>query len=621
MKLHRVKLRNYRGVVESDVEFSLNGVTIIEGPNEIGKTAIAEGLQLAIDLPDSSTNSRVKAVQPVGRDEGPGVEISLSSGEYELVYSKRWLRRASTVLEVKGPHRESLTGRQAHDRVKAILDETLDQELWRALRIQQGTELTLPNFGLLSMGRALDQVAGGELVTDREETLWTRISDEYNKYWTPTGQVRSDRKASERRVQEARVEVAELEKQIQEIESDVARMSRLVDESARLSESVKEFEKNENELEQLWNEIDRLQSEVERLDAVHSAARAQFDSASSGWQRRQDQITNLEDSAKALMALEAEAEDAVPGLVSATRRNEDAASALREAESALTNARERLTRAIADRDYLRQLIEVEQLKERNGRYLTAERTLKEAEEYLESARVDDEVASQIEDAYLEYERARSAAGSAAASIEITALTDIDIEVGDELIELTGNEVRNALVEDEVTLTFPGVARMRVSAGSEARGFTDQYRRTRENYRHLCDEVGVADVSEARRVAQDRQEAQRNREEAINGIERELRDLTPDILIGKVNNLTERVSSYPKERPESPPLPGDLDGAQEIEAEVSMLLKECEAKLRECENTARNAEAELQEVRLDEASRAANSTLLGELSAMQPTSLP
>ena len=94
MKLHRVKLRNYRGVVESDVEFSLNGVTIIEGPNEIGKTAIAEGLQLAIDLPDSSTNSRVKAVQPVGRDEGPGVEISLSSGEYELVYSKRWLRRA-----------------------------------------------------------------------------------------------------------------------------------------------------------------------------------------------------------------------------------------------------------------------------------------------------------------------------------------------------------------------------------------------------------------------------------------------------------------------------------------------------------------------------------------------
>ena len=76
MKLHRVKLRNYRGVIESDVSFSQNGVTIIEGPNEVGKTAISEGLQLAIDYPDSARHAKVKAVQPVGRDEGPEVEIS-----------------------------------------------------------------------------------------------------------------------------------------------------------------------------------------------------------------------------------------------------------------------------------------------------------------------------------------------------------------------------------------------------------------------------------------------------------------------------------------------------------------------------------------------------------------
>ena len=143
MKLHRVKLSNYRGVVNREVSFSQNGVTIIEGPNEVGKTAIAEGLQLAIDLPDSSTSTRVKAVQPAGRDEGPEVEISLSSGEYEIVFSKRWLRQSATTLEIKTPRQESLTGRQAHDRLQEILVETLDEELWKALRIQQGTELTL----------------------------------------------------------------------------------------------------------------------------------------------------------------------------------------------------------------------------------------------------------------------------------------------------------------------------------------------------------------------------------------------------------------------------------------------------------------------------------------------
>ena len=117
-------------------------------------------------------------------DEGPEVEISLSSGDYELVYWKRWLRRPGTTLEVKAPRQESLSGRQAHDRLEAILEETLDDELWRALQIDQGTELILPNFSLPSMGRALDRAAGGEFADEREESLWTRIGEEYGKYWT-----------------------------------------------------------------------------------------------------------------------------------------------------------------------------------------------------------------------------------------------------------------------------------------------------------------------------------------------------------------------------------------------------------------------------------------------------
>ena len=604
MKLHRIKLRNYRGVVKREVTFSKNGVTIIEGPNEVGKTAIAEGLQLAIDVPDSSMSRRVRAVQPVGHDKGPEVEMSLSSGEYELVYSKRWLRQKETTLEVSSPRRESLTGRQAHDRLKEILAETLDEDLWRALRIQQGTELTLPGFGLPSMGRALDQAAGGELVSDREETLWTRISEEYDKYWTATGQVRSDRKTSEQRVQEARNNVAKLEGQLQEIESDSAQMSRLIGESTRLSDDLKVFAENELELEEHWGAVDRLRLEVDRLDAIHGESKAQLDSAVSKWQHRQELVAALEASTEVLTALETETEDAVSGFATAIRRSEDATVALRHAEAGMGNARERFTRAIADRDYLRQLIEVEQLNERHERYLTAERTLKEAEEYLESATVDDEVASRIEAAYIADERAKSAAGGAAGSIEVTALREIIVEIGDELIELTVNEVNNTLVEDEVTVTIPRVARMRVSGGSESKVLADQRRKTQETYQRMCEEVGVADVSEARRASQDRQDAQRNKDDALKAIERELRDLTPDLLLGKVNSLTEKVTSYPEDRPEEPPLPTDLDEAQRIESEVSDSVDECQATLRACESASQSVEEELQAMRIEEAGRTA-----------------
>lgn len=250
MRLHRIQLRNYRGVIESDVSFSQIGVTIVEGPNEVGKTALSEGLQLAIDYPDSSQNARVKAVQPVGRDEGPEVEISLSTGKYELVYHKRWLRQPRTTLEVKTPRAESLVGREAHDRMKAILAETLDDDLWQALRIEQGTELILPNFGLPSMGRALDRAAGGDVATEREETLWDRICEEYDKYWTPTGKVKNERRSFEQCVQEAGERVAKLEEQLQDIESDAALMNRLIEESSRLSEKICECKKREREIEQ-----------------------------------------------------------------------------------------------------------------------------------------------------------------------------------------------------------------------------------------------------------------------------------------------------------------------------------------------------------------------------------
>ena len=595
MKLHRVKLTNFRGVECREVVFAENGVTIVEGPNEVGKTAIAEGLRFAIDLPDTSQKTDIKALQPVGRDEGPEVEVSLSSGDYELVYWKRWLRRPGTTLEVKAPRQESLTGRQAHDRLEAILEETLDDELWRALRIDQGKELILPNFSLPSMGRALDRAAGGEFADEREESLWTRIGEEYGKYWTATGQKRSTLTSLQKRVDEELERVSGLEKQLEDIESDVAELGRLVTEADRLSGVLAEFQKSESEFQERVVAIERLRSEVERLDAIHSASEALRDGAGNEWERRKGLIANLEERRKELAVLEAQAKDAEPGLALATERSEAAATALKVADVAMREARERLSTAIADRDYLRQLIEVEQLRERHERYIAAEELLKQAEEYLETAVVDDDVVKRVEDAYIETERAMSAAGSAAASVELTALRELPLEVGDERIELAVDEVRLVRVEDEATLTIPEIAQVRVIAGPESKGLAEERRKTEDNYRRLCEEAGVADVSGARRAGQERQNAERNKDEARKAIDRELRDLTPDVLLGKVESLRVRVAAYPKERTSEPAMPADLDRAQEIEAEISDLVKQSADTQQACQDDVQGAESALKSV--------------------------
>ena len=600
MKLHRVRLVNYRGVTDSDVSFSDKGVTIVEGPNEVGKTSIAEALALAVELPDSSRSARVRSVKPVNRDEGPEVEIELSSGQYTLSFNKRWLRNPITILSISSPRSESHTGREAHDRLREILAETLDMDLWHALRIEQGIKLNLPRFTMPSMRRALDSAAGGDLASDHEDTLWERIKEEYGKYWTPTGQENRERKSSQSRKEEATEKADDLTQQMKDVERDVARMDRLVAEAIRVSATQDEYEKSELDLEERWIAIERMRNEIDRLDAVYGAAEAAHHLAEGKWARRQEFIEACNESTKALTVLEAEAQEAAPELAAAIRRREEAAASLKDAAEALRLADDRRVRAAKDRDYLREQIEVAQISERHERYLEAEKILTEAEVYLESAKVDDDVLDRIEQAYLNNERAQATARNAAASIETTALGDIRLRVAGKDHQLAVNQVLDMRVEDELALVVPGVVGIRVSAGPDSKKLAEQRLSARETYQRLCKDVGVADLNEARSVEQKRRDAVRNRIEARKAIKRDLRDLTPDILLAKITDLTKRVTSYPQERPEDPPLPPDLDEARRIASEAEVFFNDCRTMSDTCDAAAKKSENELNDARLNEA---------------------
>ena len=66
----------YRGVDSREIEFG-TGVTIVEGPNEAGKTSLIEALYTLIKELDSSGKQAIKAVKPVDRDVGSTVEAEI----------------------------------------------------------------------------------------------------------------------------------------------------------------------------------------------------------------------------------------------------------------------------------------------------------------------------------------------------------------------------------------------------------------------------------------------------------------------------------------------------------------------------------------------------------------
>ena len=593
-------LRNYRGVVESNVSFADSGVTIVEGPNEVGKTAILEALQLAIELPDSSKSNKVREVKPVDRDEGPEVEITLSTGHYSLAYNKRWLRGPKTTLKVSSPLAENHTGREAHDRLKAILDETLDDQLWQALRIEQGTGFNSQPFSSHSLRRALDRVAGGEVSSDLEDTLWDRIQREYARYWTKPGSARVERKTSEESVETIRDEVLTLRANLDEIDDDTTKMERLVHESKRIGATLAECEKRELRLSKQWDSLERLRHEVERLDALRVAAEAEMDRAESLWDRRQELIYDFDTRTKELDDLESEVKQESPALSAKIRRRDEEVKALNAATLALRSTENRFDRAVADENHLRQKIEVEQLGERLERYLEAAQALKDSEQFVESATVNADLLTKIEQAFLDNERAKAAAESAAASVETTALQNFVLNVDGEDVQLVADEVNETIVEDVLVFGIQDFARIRVNAGNESKDLAGRRQHTRETYERLCNEAGVTDLDAARNAEQALREALSKREEAVKAIRRDLRDLTPDVLQSKVDNLSKRVASYPHERPTNPPLPSDFEDAQSIASTAKRVATDARAKFERHEVAENQASENLNKARINEA---------------------
>ena len=161
MRLNRLRLKDFRGTVERELVFPPAGVVVVEGANEIGKTSLLEALDLLLTEKDTSTKTAVRSVKPVGRDAGSEVEAELVCGRYRFTYRKRWHRSTETVLTIHEPRPEQLTGVPAHERVRQMLADTLDDSLWKALRMMQAAPLSqVPLSGSGALTAALDAAAG-----------------------------------------------------------------------------------------------------------------------------------------------------------------------------------------------------------------------------------------------------------------------------------------------------------------------------------------------------------------------------------------------------------------------------------------------------------------------------
>ena len=143
VKILDLQIKDFKGVIDGRVQPRPSGVTIIVGPNEAGKSSLLEGFDFLLNEFDSSLKREVKESKPIGRDEGPTVEAEIEAGAYRFTVRKRWLRRPETELRVSQPRAEVKTGREAHERMREILESSVDIDLLGAVRYLQGSASAL----------------------------------------------------------------------------------------------------------------------------------------------------------------------------------------------------------------------------------------------------------------------------------------------------------------------------------------------------------------------------------------------------------------------------------------------------------------------------------------------
>jgi DNA repair exonuclease SbcCD ATPase subunit len=502
MRIRRVRLRQYRGIADRTITLPARGVTIIEGPNETGKTSLAEAISLIFDLPDTTQKQVVRELQPAGRDTGTEVEVEVESGPYRFTLAKRFNKDRETTLHVAAPRVEQHTGREAHERARAILDETIDVALWRALCIQQGDGLRQADVAVSrSLVAALDAAAGGvPRVGDAELGLLARVTDEYHRYFTDRGGDGRALRDSAHALAAAEAAVRVGEERLAEIERDVERAAALDGELHTARQAAADSDTAAAQTESARRDAEARAGDIERLAAASAAAALSAAEAEREWTGRQQQIAEVERLAAERSAHAAAAAAAAEQVIDAEHEQARAARDYDELAAAVDRANSLLALRRADVDDHRQRAALQTLqvqRERIGAALTA---AAHARESLGRQLVDDAALSSIRALDVAVREARAALEAGSPGVAIQFLAAGTVASADGVVEhRAGTEVVQRAV-DPLTVAVPGALEVVVTPGRGAHDLAAAHAHAQHTFEIACKAAGVADLSDAERAA-------------------------------------------------------------------------------------------------------------------------
>lgn len=514
MKLHRLVLTNYRGIAHRDIQLPDSGVIVICGANEIGKTSMIEALDLLLDSKDRSTKKEVKQVKPTHADLGSEVLAEISTGPYRFVYRKRFHKKCETELTVVEPRREQLTGDEAHERVLAMLAETVDTDLWHAQRLLQTTSTSAVDLsGCDALSRALDVAAGDSAaLSGNEPLLIERIDAEYGRYFTMTGRPTGEWAAAisalrnaERELARCRAAVAEIDDRVQRHAAVTKQLVALAEDEPAARSRLQASERAVTALAALTEELvnAKLRAEAARAASVASAAaHAERLRLNDEIAQRIGAVVQLRADVDRSRAAESTAQ------VAADSAATFAAHAVAESDAAqrAVESSRRIADSCAARD------EANRLAAQISRIQAVQRELDELSEQLAQINLTADDMADIEAASGAVVNVQAQLSLATATVEFTAAADIQLMVDGESIRLVAGQTWTPQSTAPATVQLPGLLSMRIDPGVNTSELQEQLVAAQEHVAQTLARAGAADVAAARSTFQRRNDISHRRDQ-------------------------------------------------------------------------------------------------------------
>jgi chromosome segregation ATPase len=562
MRYKRLRITNYRGVDFSEIEFYSKGLTLVQGPNEVGKTSLGEAIAILFEYPDSSKHKDVVAIRPVHRDAGPEIELETECGPYQFTYTKTFHKKPQTTLTITSPSPENHTGREAHDRAQQILAETLDINLWKALTIQQGEAIGQPDLAnQQSLSAALDRAAGGVPTDQAEEGLFAKVTEEFGRFFTARGQEKANLKQARELGGQAELAVADIEEKLRSLDQDTDTAARLQNELIQLIGREAILTKELAEHSTALREIETLEGRVNEAKLKLDSSTKSLTLATRAKADRDELIKSVETAKCEHEELAGASKEWISGVERAENDLKSAETSLRQADQKRRDADTLVSLRRADFDYYNNLLFLEQLGERKERINKARKNAAHAVDTLAKNKVDNNTLKAIETAERAVMAASARLETAAPSVKLTGLSRCDVQIDNVDSVIEDDEVREFSVANRLRIVVANAAEIEIAAGSSIDQLTRQVSEAQKGMDTACRNAGVGNPEAARAAFDARQQALRTIEEK-DTVERDnLRDLSYDELTEKLLRLGETVPGYLANRPGVPAIATDLGAAR------------------------------------------------------------